>query len=194
MGQLRAAATVFTPSLPGPVSAATSQQRSSAPALHLSEGADRGVCAAGPDAAAPRPGETLPSISHLLRLSDIDERSGGPAADVSISSPHCEGDAMACAAAREDARRSLAQTLRILSDDEDYAAGGGCWDRSSSDCSSDDGLLALAGLSTEARVSGTASSSTPPKRCGPCAFPFHNPCTSVRACAAVSAGVVAVAA
>ena len=56
-----------------------------------------------------------------------------------------------------------AQALRTLSDDEDYAAGDGShWDCSSTDASSDDGLLALTGVSTEGGVSGAASS-TPPR-------------------------------
>jgi hypothetical protein len=57
---------------------------------------------------------------------------------------------------------TLAQAVRTLSDDEDYAAGGGCWGCSSSNASSEDCLLALAGVSMEGRVSGTASL-TPPK-------------------------------
>ena len=74
-------------------------------------------------------------------------------------------DGAAAAIASHAARRSLAQTLRTLSDDEEYAAGGsGClfWHSSSSDSGSDEGLLALAGASTQGIASG-ASSETPPR-------------------------------
>ena len=77
----------------------------------------------------------------------------------------------AAATASQPARRSLAQTLRTLSDDEEYAAGAGClWDSSASDRSSDDGLLALAGVSTQGLAS--AASSESPARCDACSLPL----------------------
>ena len=67
----------------------------------------------------------------------------------------------------QEARRSLAQSLRTLSDDEEYAAGTGCfWDSASSDRSSDNGLLALAGLSTQGFAS--AATRSPRTRQGSC--------------------------